>query len=216
MATQAFLAPDSVVIGTSDGRFVLGKIKNLSDGALQVLLPEFIDEGSQVSVEMSARCTVCGEVKYCSPYQYQYCVGIYFEASGTRRFRALPRFEVQEAALVAVMSCPARNQLGAHVIDASKSGLGLIVRRPLQTNDWVKVETRSCVVFGDIAYCQAHIEGGYKVGLAIETVVFRFDGDPANNARWTFGVGGPQPKKGALATLLSALGWHRANWLEIE
>lgn len=216
MAAQACVAPDSVVIGTSDGRFLIGKIKNLSDGALQVLLPEFMDEGSQVSVEVSSRCTVLGEVRYCTPYQYSYCAGIYFESSGTRRFRAFPRFEVQEDALVAVMNCPARDQLAARVTDASKSGLGLIVRRPLQAHEWVKVETRSCVVFGDVAYCQTHAEGGYKVGLVIETVVFRFDGDPANNAGWTFSAAGQRQNRGVLSTLLSALGWHRANWLQIE
>lgn len=216
MAARACVAPDTAVVGTPDGRFLIGKIKNVSDGAVQVLLPEFMDEGSLVSVEISSRCTVTGEVRYCSPYQQTYCAGIYFESSGTRRFRAMPRFEVQEAALVAVMSCPARNQLAAHVTDASKSGLGLIVRRPLQANDWVKVETRSCVVFGDVVHCQSHTPGGYRVGLAIETVVFRFDGDPASNARWTFGAAVPQPIRGALSTLLSALGWHRAKWLQIE
>ena len=216
MAALACVAPDSVVIGTSDGHLLIGKIKNVSDGAVQVLVSKFLDEGSLVSVEMSARCIVRGEVKYCSPYQDSYCAGIYFESNATRKFRALPRFEIHEAALVAVMSCPARHQLAARVTDASKSGLGLIVRRPLQASDWVKVETRSCVVFGDIVHCQPHPDGGYKVGLAIETVVFRFDGDPASNARWTFGAAGPQPKRGALATLLSVLGWHRANWLQIE
>lgn len=216
MAAQACVAPDSVVIGTSDGRFLVGKIRNLSDGAVQVLLPEFMDEGSVVTVEMSAGCSVSGEVKYSSPYQYSYCTGIYFESSGTRRFRAQPRFEVQESALIAVMNCPARDQLSAHVIDASKSGLGLIVRRPLQANEWVKVETRSCVVFGDVAYCQSYGGGGYKVGLAIETVVFRSTPGSASRAQWTFGAAGPQPKRGALATLLATLGWHRANWLQVE
>jgi hypothetical protein len=216
MAARACAGPDSIVIGTSDGRLLVGKIRNLSDGAIQVLLPEFMDEGSLVTVEMSSGCSVSGEVKYCNPYQHSYCTGIYFESGGTRRFRALPRFEVQESALIAVMNCPARDQLSAHVIDASKSGLGLIVRRPLQANEWVKVETRSCVVFGDVAYCQSHGSGGYKVGLAIETVIFRSEGDPASKAQWTFGAAGPQPKRGALATLLSALGWHRANWLQVE
>jgi hypothetical protein len=216
MAAQACVAPDSVLIATSDGRVLLGTIRNLSDGAVQVLLPEFVDEGSRVSVEISARCAVQGEVRYCSPYQRSYCAGIYFEPSGTRRFRALPRFAVEEDAVLAVMSCPTRNQLEAHVTDASRSGLGLIVRRPLQAHDWVRVETRSCVVFGDVVHCQAHLDGGYRAGLTIESVIFRFDGDPAGNAAWSFGAAGPQPKKGVLSTVMAALGWHRANWLQVE
>jgi hypothetical protein len=183
MAASACAAPDNVVIGTADGRALTGTIKTLSNGAVQVLLPEFMSEGSQVRVEFSARCTVSGEVKYCNPYQRSYCVSIYFEALAFRGSRSFPRLEVQEDAMVAVMNCPARSQLFARVTDASKSGLGLILRRPLQANDWVRVETHSCVVVGNIVYCRMHAGGGYKAGLEIETVVFRSGIGPAVNEK---------------------------------
>lgn len=207
MAASACAVPDNIVIGTADGRALTGTIKNLSNGAVQVLMAEIIAEGSQVSVEFSARCIVSGEVKYCRPYQRSYCVGIHFEALGFRGTRLYPRLEVQEDAMVAVMNCPARSQLFAVVTDASKSGLGLILRRPLQANDWVRVETHSCVVFGNIVYCRTHTGGGYKAGIEIETVVFRSGISPALNEK-TISTDGQYRKEGALARLLSTLGWH--------
>src|SRR5258708_5683740 len=108
MAARASAAPDTVLIRTGAGGSVIGRIKNLSNGVVHVLLPEVIPEGSLVDVEISAHCAVSGEVMYCSPYQTSFNAAIYFESDGNRRFRSMPRFEVREAAMVDVMNCPAR------------------------------------------------------------------------------------------------------------
>jgi len=168
---------------------------------VQVLLSEVLAQGSRVSVEFASQCAVFGEVVYCNPYESAYCAGIYFEPDNSRKSRAHPRFQVHdEKATVALMSCATRSQLEARVVDASKSGLGLILPRPLAAGDWVRVETRSCVVFGDIVYCEPHAAGGYRGGLAIETVVPRFGGEVE-------GAGGPPPRNVTLSALLSMLGW---------
>jgi hypothetical protein len=211
MGARACVAPDTVLIRTAAGGSLTGKIRNLSNGVVHVLLPEVIPEGSLVQVEISTRCAVSGEVMYSSPYQTSFNTAIYFESDGNRRFRAMPRFNLHEAAMVAVMNCPSHTLVQAHVTDASKMGLGLVLDQPLLTNEWVKVETRSCVVFGDIVYCMPHTAGGYRTGLAIETVIFRFEGESNGDRQWIFNTAGPHRKDSALATLLAVLGWHRAQ-----
>ena len=70
----------------------------------------------------------------------------------------------------------------AQAIDISRSGLGLLINQQLTVNAWVKVELTFAIVFGEVMYSRPVADGGYRVGLRMETLLMR-DGRTGEEAR---------------------------------
>jgi hypothetical protein len=103
-----------------------------------------------------------------------YRVGISFPPDPRQQRRLEFRVPLRDqAALILELEGSRDHQWDARATDISRSGLGLLVDQRLAVNTIVKVELSFAIVFGEVLYSQPLIDGGFRVGLRMETLLMR-------------------------------------------
>ena len=166
---------------------VAGRVKNLSNGAIDLDLPSLVPPESKVNVEFAPGCSVEGEVTFCNRETSGYRVRVHFKphVAINADLRSEPRFQTDgESATISVLfGGEGIGLCHATVQDVSRSGLGMLSDSYIPPDAWVKVELGSAIVFGEIRHCTSNRGGNYQVGMITETVILRRTGiDAADSA----------------------------------
>jgi hypothetical protein len=152
---------------------VRGKIANISQGAIHARVSQFLASGS-VRVWFSSDCHKDGQIIFCRPDDKGYCAGILFPPDPQHQRRSELRIPLMDQpAIVTPLEGRTSDRYDAQAIDISRSGLGLLVEQRLAVNTWVKVELSFAIAFGEVQYSKAETDGGFRVGLRVETLLMR-------------------------------------------
>jgi hypothetical protein len=167
------VGPDEVKVRAGSNEFV-GRIKNIADGAVQLLLPVALLVESNVTVVFGADCALEGTVLYCNHQDEIFCAGIYFSQNRKRRVRDQTRHAIAEEKVeITVLREGGGVSLTGWIVDISASGLGLKLTSEVSPGAWVKITRKSAIMFGEIRHCSADPNGGFRAGLQIETSLSR-------------------------------------------
>jgi hypothetical protein len=93
--------------------------------------------------------------------------------SPARFLERLPetRYETHDAAEVCILE-PDLSRVAATVLDVSRSGLRIRVKKPVGKNIRLEIFLPNrAIIFGETSYCRA-VSGGYDIGIAIEDVYY--------------------------------------------
>jgi hypothetical protein len=82
------------------------------------------------------------------------------------------RFGADQPAVISVLA-PQPFTIAGQVVEASRTGLRLMVEAPLEAGIVIKVEWDSTALIGETRYCRKTAPGRYCVGLKITEVVGR-------------------------------------------
>lgn len=159
---------------------IAGTEKN---GILRLVLRSALSEGTAVRLESGHNYVATGRVLYSLPSGNSHYVTIQTEESERRRE---PRISVAEDAHIVSME-PQRAPINcaACVADVSKSGIGLIGNVYVPKDILLKITLEECMIFGAVRHCSplAHDANYFKLGVEIETVIFR---DVEGQSNWLF------------------------------
>jgi hypothetical protein len=99
-----------------------------------------------------------------------------------RRERRVP---FGHAARVTVIAEAGGDTFDGTITDLSSSGMGLRSERELRPMDTVSVQTRSCIIFGEVAHSIRNADGMFHAGVRVEELL---GSDPReqDNARWSW------------------------------
>jgi hypothetical protein len=160
---------------------VRGTITNITQGAIHVRLDEFL-RGGPVRVWFSGDCHSDGQLLFCRVIDGAYQAGIVFPPDAQQHRRADLRVPLRnQTAVVCQLEGSRDDKWNAQATDISRSGLGLLVDHRLAVNTIVKVELSFAIVFGEVLYSKPALDGGYRVGLRMETLLMR-DGRMGSDA----------------------------------
>jgi PilZ domain len=152
---------------------VRGTITNITQGEIHVRLDEFL-RGGPVRVWFSDDCHSDGQLLFCRVVEGAYKIGINFPPDPQQHRRAELRVPLRnQTAVVCQLESSRDDKWSAQATDISRSGLGLLVEHRLAVNTIVKVELSFAIVFGEVLYSKPALDGGYRVGLRIETLLMR-------------------------------------------
>jgi hypothetical protein len=161
------------VLGRRISLEVCGTITNITQGGIHVRLDEFL-RGGPVRVWFSDDCHSDGQLLFCRVIDGAYKAGISFPPDPQQHRRAELRVPLRNrAAVVCQLEASRKDKWNAQATDISRSGLGLLVDHRLAVNTIVKVELSFAIVFGEVLYSKPAPEGGYRVGLRMETLLMR-------------------------------------------
>jgi hypothetical protein len=180
MNTQQNIS-EEVTVTTFEGQPVTlaGTINGVDlSGVLRVSLRRPLSEGTTVLVEAGGRYSTTGRVLYSLQHGDRHYATIGIQADERRRE---DRISVAETAQILSLQPHAPVNCRARVADVSKSGIGLITPIRIPRSVLLKVVLEGAIVFGEVRHCSPIAEHpeSFKVGLEIETVVFRNE-DPSN------------------------------------
>jgi len=152
---------------------VHGTIANISQGAIHVSVPQFLNSKS-VRVWFSENCHIDGQVIFCRAEEKAYRAGIHFPPDPQRQRRSELRVPLtNESAVVTQLEGQTHTKCDAQALDISRSGLGLKLDHRLPVSAWVKVELSFAILFGEVLYSKPDQDGGWRVGLRMETLLMR-------------------------------------------
>jgi hypothetical protein len=152
---------------------VQGTITNITQGAIHVALDEFL-RNAGVRVWFSEDCHIDGQLLFCRAVGDAYRAGISFPPDARQRKRSELRVPLRnQPALVSALEVSRDQQWKAQATDISRSGLGLLVDHALTVGTLVKVDLQFGIVFGEVLYCKPGLDGSYRAGLHMETLVMR-------------------------------------------
>ena len=83
-----------------------------------------------------------------------------------RRFK--PRLSASQPVWVTVFTGQESNSLVGRLVDASRSGLGIIVDSAVARGTVVEVRANGGVVYGAVQHCARALGGGFRIGVAVE------------------------------------------------
>ncbi len=150
-----------------------GTISNISQGAIHIRVSRLLSAGL-VRVWFSENCHSDGLLIFCRREKNSYHAGIHFPPDPHQQKRSMLRVPLaNEPAVVSQLEDKTQAKCDAQAIDISRSGLGLLVDQALAVNTFVKVELAFAIVFGEVLYSKAQPQGGYRVGLRVETLLMR-------------------------------------------
>jgi hypothetical protein len=149
------------------------------DGILRIALRRPLEEGSIVRIAAGQKYSTTGRVLYSLPYDGLHYATISVPENGGRKEA---RIKVDEAAHVVSLEPHAPIDCHAWVADVSKSGIGLITSVYMTRDLLLKIVLGSAIVFGEVRHCSAMAtdQGSFKVGVEIQTVIFRDEKEPSN------------------------------------
>ena len=163
--------PNEVRVGAGSNQMV-GRLRNFADGAIQVIIPEALRDKSLVTVTFTDDCVLEGTVLYCNPKEGAYRAGIYFASDADSR-RKQPRYAAPDEAVKISFLGSRHSSMDGCVVDFSKGGIGLRLLTRISLGEWVKVEMKSTILFGEIRHCRQDSDGTFRAGVEIETVISR-------------------------------------------
>ncbi len=150
-----------------------GRIANISHGAIHVKVRHYLSPGS-IRVWFSGDCHRDGELIFCHSDGDSFRGGVVFPPDPVDVKRSELRVPLtDESAIIIQLEGEHLVKRDAQALDISRSGLGLLMDQPLAAGSWVKVELAFAIVFGEVLYSKAHANGGYRLGLRIETLLMR-------------------------------------------
>jgi len=149
------------------GLRVLGALRKSTAGVLQVTVPIPLAANTPVSLLLAENVNTKGEITACERHDTSYFVDV-----RVQEMRREPRFAVNDAARVTVLSVPDYPCLEGQIADLSKSGLAVVLAAAIPSGCQVKVELTYGVVLGEVRYCRK-TDDEFRAGVAIETVLFR-------------------------------------------
>jgi len=164
-------APNEVRVGAGSNQMT-GQLRNFADGAIQVSVPEPLRDKAAVTVTFTDDCVLEGTVLYCNPQEGAYRAGIYFSSDGETR-RKQTRYATPDEPLKISFLGSRHSSMDGWVVDVSKSGIGLRLTTRISPGEWVKIELRSTILFGEIRHCRQDSDETFRAGVEIETVISR-------------------------------------------
>jgi hypothetical protein len=186
MAAQPFklwkhgAEPNQVRVGSGTNQMV-GHVRNFSDGAIQLLVPDLLREKADVTVTFTEDCVLEGKVLYCNHQDGAYRAGIYFEADPERR-RKQSRYATPDEPVKVCFLGSRQSSVNGWVVDISKSGVGLKLTNRISLGEWVKLEMKSAILFGEIRHCRQETDGTFRAGVEIETAISSHHGPDSNDS----------------------------------
>ena len=143
-------------------------MRNLDEsGNLQFEIAIRIPAGTRVDVCQDGYCA-SGDAMYCRECGNAFLVGVRLR----RERRMEPRFEVSGSALLAEVGTTNGTAANADIRHISLSGIGLLTHRAFEPPTFVRVETNSWFVFGEVRHCTRADRGRYSVGIIFLTECF--------------------------------------------
>ena len=152
---------------------IVGRIVNISQGAIHVKIPEYLP-AKPVRVWFSEDCHSDGQVVFCRAEKDAYRTGIHFPPDPRLHKRSELRIPLtNQPAVISHLEGRTAERYDAQAVDISRSGLGLLVDRHLTVDTWIKVELGFAIAFGEVLYSKPTEAGVYRVGLRVETLLMR-------------------------------------------
>jgi hypothetical protein len=152
---------------------VYGTITNITQGEIHVRVDEFL-RGGPVRVWFSDDCHSDGQLLFCRVVDGAYQAGIDFVPDPQHHRRAELRVPLRnQTATVFQVDGSRDKKWDAQPTDISRSGLGLRMDHPLPPKTLVKIELTFAIVFGEVLYSKPAVDGGFRVGLRMETLLMR-------------------------------------------
>jgi hypothetical protein len=144
-------------------------MRNLDEsGNLQFETAIRIPAGTRVDVCQDGYCA-SGDAMYCRECGVAFLVGIRL-----RRERLLePRIEASGPAMLAEVGTANVITANADIKHISLSGMGLVTNRAFKPPTFVRVETSSWFVFGEVRHCTRADRGRYALGIIFLTESFK-------------------------------------------
>lgn len=143
-------------------------MRNLDEnGNLQFEIAVRIPAGTRVDVCQDDYCA-SGDAMYCRECGSAFLVGIRLR----RERRLEPRFEASGSAILAEVGTVNTTASNADIRHISLSGIGLLTSRAFEPPTFVRVETSSWFVFGEVRHCTRADKGRYSVGIIFLTESF--------------------------------------------
>ncbi len=81
------------------------------------------------------------------------------------------RFGADQAVVVSVLMPEPSEEIPGHVVEASKSGLRILLGVPLETSTLLEVKWDGAIVRGEARYCRRAGPDRYSIGVKISEVV---------------------------------------------
>jgi PilZ domain len=83
-----------------------------------------------------------------------------------KRFK--PRLSSNQPVIVTIFSGEESNSFRGKLVDASRSGLGIIVESAVALGTVVEVRADGGAVYGQVHHCADAPGGGFRIGVAVE------------------------------------------------
>jgi hypothetical protein len=143
-------------------------MRNLDEsGNLQFETAIRIPAGTRVDVCQDGYCA-SGDAMYCRE-----CGGVFLVGIRLRRERRLePRVEASGSAMLAEVGTADTTEANADIRHISLSGMGLVTNRAFEPPAFVRVETSTWFVFGEVRHCTRADKGRYALGIIFLTESF--------------------------------------------
>jgi hypothetical protein len=136
----------------------------IGNGLVHVRVGTQTWQGFQVVLKFD-HLSIPGEVLYCKPKDQEYLICIQLAAPETGSHRREPRYPLNLAGKLIVLSDSGTLVVPGTVADLSRSGLGLRVPVVLETESIICVETEKMLIVGKVRYCKKMGEGEFSVGI---------------------------------------------------
>jgi hypothetical protein len=182
---EAYTSLDPIQITSLDDRpTTLTAFVNGFDegGHLKVAVSDAgLTDGLRVRVDAGAQYSASGMVLYASAEGDKYYATIRIDHPDERRRNQ--RMSVNTKARIVAIQPPMLVDADARVTDVSRSGIGIFTDASLPPGAILKVIMDGAIAFGEVRHCsRLNATGHYKVGVEIETVIFRNASEPG----WVF------------------------------
>ena len=143
-----------------------GEIVGMDAGLLFLRSDRRIPESSSIEISFP-QVKISGVVENCRRVEADWVISVAM-TPGRRRLERMP---VGEDTTLAVIENGAATLRRARIVDASGSGMGIRVPRPLTVGLRVCVETQATLVFGEVRYCRHEQKNSFAAGISILEVV---------------------------------------------
>jgi hypothetical protein len=149
-----------------DGKCSAAEIRNISTGAIKLWSRETVTAGSAVEIEFGPGFREMGTVFYCRRDDDGYSIVVTLDPMKGER-REVREMLLASGSVTELGGGPNRVQ-PARALDISKSGLGILVKKPLPVGSLVSVMLPDRIFLGEVRNCSLSQGGQFRVGLSIE------------------------------------------------
>jgi hypothetical protein len=180
---EAYASLDPIQITSLDDRpTTLDAFVNGFDagGNLKVAVPEGLTDGLRVRIDAGRKYSASGLVLSTAAEGDKHYATIRIDHDERRRDQ---RISVNTKARIVAIHPPMLVDADARVTDVSWSGIGIFTDASIPPGTLLKVIMDGAIAFAEVRHCtRLNATGHYKVGLEIETVIFRNASEPG----WVF------------------------------
>jgi hypothetical protein len=145
-------------------------------GTLRVTVPLHLEAGLPVRIDAGLQYSASGKVLFSSTQGGKHYATIGIDPDERRRDQRIP---VNGKAHIISIDPPMLIDSQARVTDVSRSGIGIFTDACIPQGSVLKVAMEGSLIWGQVRHCtRLSATGHYKVGIEIETVIFRGEESP--------------------------------------